>query len=295
MKLDKLIRKGTSPWLPGGGTIEQELTEMACIESVCYAGRTKHIRAYYSAKYNDGKLTGQKEKRTKRGKPTSEKQAEINRKHSLRILTWIMDANFSGADLYVTYSFAKDKRPGDPKKFRACVKQFLKQLRKIYRNAGVILKYIWVGERGERGAEHIHMVQSGGIDIRCLKIAWPHGWINVVPMDESGSYHKLASYFIEYSDKTMRTEGRLQGKRYNPSQNLVRPEPEKDKVNKSRRIDPGAIKVPKGYYLDKESVQSGIQENDYEFLEYTLVLLPGYYIAAHERAVRRQGRKKRSR
>ena len=267
---------------------------MACIESVCYAGRTKHIRDYYSAKYNDGKLE-KKEKRVKREKPTSEKQAEINRKQSLRTLTWIMDGNFSGKDIYVTYSFEKDRRPGDPKIFRACVKQFLKQLRKIYRKAGITLKYIWVGERGERGAEHIHMVQSGSVDVAELKKAWPHGWINVMPMDESGSYHKLASYFIKYSDKTMKTEGRLQGKRYNPSQNLVRPEPEKGRIRKRKRLDPGAIEVPEGYYLDKETVQSGVQENGYEFLEYTLVLLPGYHIPAHDRANARQNRQSRQR
>ena len=93
----------------------------------------------------------------------------------------------------------------------------------------------------------------------------------------------------------MRTEGRLQGKRYNPSQNLVRPEPEKAKVRKRRRIDPGAIEVPEGHYLEKETIQSGIQENGYEFLEYTLVLLPGYHMAAHDKAAKRQRKKKRSR
>ena len=267
---------------------------MACIESVCYAGRTKHIRAYYSAKYNDGKLV-QREKREKKEKPTSEKQAEINRRNSLRTLTRTMDANFSGNDLYVTYSFEKGRRPGSPEKFRACIRQFLKQLRKLYKQAGVILKYIWVAERGERGAEHIHMVQSGRIDISRLKIAWPHGWINAVPMDESGSYHRLAAYFIKYSDKTMRTEGRFQGKRYNPSRNLIHPEPEKAKVRKRGRIDPGAIQVPDGYYLDKETIQSGVQENGYEFLEYTLVLLPGYHIPAHDRANAKQNRQSRQR
>ena len=199
-------------------------------------------------------------------KTHSEKQAEINRKQSLRTLTWIMDGNFSGKDIYVTYSFEKDRRPGDPKIFRACVKQFLKQLRKIYRKAGITLKYIWVGERGERGAEHIHMVQSGSVDVAELKKAWPHGWINVMPMDESGSYHKLASYFIKYSD-----------------------------IRKRKRLDPGAIEVPEGYYLDKETVQSGVQENGYEFLEYTLVLLPGYHIPAHDRANAKQNRQSRQR
>lgn len=265
---------------------------MACIESVCYAGRTKHIRAYYSAKYNDGKLV-KREKREKKGKPTSEKQAEINRRNSLRTLTRTMDANFSGKDLYVTYTVEKGRRFGNPEKFRSCIRRFLKQLRKLYKQAGITLKYIWVAERGERGAEHVHMIQSGGIDISRLKIAWPHGWINAVPMDESGSYHRLASYFIKYSDKTMRTEGRFQGKRYNPSRNLIHPEPEKDKIRKLGRIDPGAIRIPKGYYLDKETVQSGVQENGYSFLEYTLVLLPGYHIPAHDRANARRNRQRR--
>lgn len=260
---------------------------MAFVESVCYAGRTKHIRNYYTAKYNDGKLV-QKEKRVKRGNPTSEQQAEINRKHSLRALTWIMDANFSGEDLYVTYSFEEGRRPGDPKIFRRVVKQFLKQIRKIYKKKDITLKYIWVGERGERGAEHIHMVQTGGISMAELKKIWPHGWVTVKPMDASGSYHKLASYFIKYSNKTMKTEERLQGKRYNPSQNLVHPEPEKVKDKKRKRFDPGAIKIPDGYYLDKDSIQFGVQETGYEFLEYTLVLLPGHHNAVHERAVRRQ-------
>lgn len=265
---------------------------MAYIESVCYAGRTKHIRNYYTAKYNNEKLV-QKEKRMKRGNPTSEQQAEINRKHSLRSLTWTMDANFTGEDMYVTYSFEEDKRPGDPQIFKRTVKQFLKQARKTYQKMGIALKYIWVGERGERGAEHIHMVQTGGVGIAELSKIWPHGWITVKPMDENGSYHRLASYFIKYSNKTMKTEGRLQGKRYNPSQNLVHPEPDKDRVKRQKRFDPGAIKVPEGYYLDKETLQSGVQETGYEFLEYTLVLLPGHHNADHERAVRKQKRKKR--
>lgn len=263
---------------------------MAYVESICYAGRTKHIRDYYTAKYNDGKIV-QKEKRVKRGNPTSEQQEEINRRHSLRALTWIMDANFSGDDLYVTYSFEEDKRPGDSQVFKRMVKQLLKKLRKAYQKAGITLKYIWVGERGERGAEHIHMVQTGGIGMAELKRIWPHGWVIVKPMDGSGSYHRLASYFIKYSNKTMKTEGRLQGKRYNPSQNLVHPEPDKDKVKRQKRFDPGAIKVPEGYYLDKESIQFGVQETGYEFLEYTLVLLPGHHNTVHERAVRRQQRK----
>ena len=32
----------------------------------------------------------------------------------------------------------------------------------------------------------------------------PYGYVTCTNMDPSGSYHKLAAYFIKYSDKTMR-------------------------------------------------------------------------------------------
>lgn len=267
---------------------------MAHVESVCYAGRTKKIRKYYTVKYNDGKLPRKKEERGDKKNLTSEQQKEINRKMAQRNLTVTMDANFSSRDLYITYTFALEKRPGDAKKFKAIVRQLLKRLRKMYQKAGIPFRYIWAGERGERGAEHIHMVQSGGFTLGELAKVWPYGWITGRPMDESGSYHKLAAYFIKYSETTMKTEGRLRGKRYNPSQNLIRPVPDKDKVKKTN-FDPGAIPVPQGYYLDKDTVEFGVQKNGYKFLEYTLVLLPGYYMAAHERAAKRQKKKKRSR
>lgn len=266
---------------------------MAHVESVCYAGRTKKIRNYYTAKYNDGKRPKKREERGDKKNPTSEQQKKINRKMTLRNLTMTLDANFSSRDLYITYDFEKEKRPGDAKKFKAIVRQLLKQLRKMYRKEGIPLRYIWVGERGERGAEHIHMVQSGGFTLEELAKIWPYGWVTGRPMDESGSYHKLAAYFIKYSEKTMKTEGRLQGKRYNPSQNLIRPVPDKDKIKK-KNFDPGAIPIPDGYYLDKDTVEFGVQDNGYKFLEYTLVLLPGYHMAAHDKAVKRQRKKKRT-
>ena len=101
---------------------------MAHVESVCFAGRTKKIRNYYTAKYNDGKLPRKKEARGDKKNPTSEQQKEINRKMTLRNLTVTMDANFSSRDLYITYTFALEKRPGDARKFRALVRQLLKQL-----------------------------------------------------------------------------------------------------------------------------------------------------------------------
>ncbi len=244
-------------------------------EQIIRAGRTEEHGLYHSIRYNKNG-TGRVEKRAKRSKPTSERQVVINRKRAERILTRLLNANFGRNDLYVTWTFAKENRPGDPEKFKKILERLLKVLRKLFGKLGIPLRYIWVGERGERGAEHIHMVMTG-IDIRMLQPLWPYGYVTCTNMDPSGSYHKLAAYFIKYSDKTMRTEGRLQGKRYNPSHGLIHPEPEKTRIRKRKTFSADDIKVPAGWYLERDTVECGISDvTGYEYLYYTLVMLPDY-------------------
>ena len=145
-----------------------------------------------------------------------------------------------------------------------------------------MLRFTWQVERGKNGAAHIHMVMSG-IDARLLQKQWPHGYVTVKPMDPSGNYHRLAAYFIKYSDKTMRTENKLQGKRYNPSKNLIHPKPEKTRIRKKRAFDPGAVKVPEGWYLDQDTLEYGVSDfTGFEYMNYTLVLLPGYELVRNK-------------
>lgn len=252
---------------------------MAHMERRCRAGRTLHYSLYYSIRYNNGKGG---EKRGERKNPTSERQAAINRKRALTHLTLTMDANFGAGDLYVTYSYDKEKRPEGQEELKEQAQALLKRLRRLYQKEDVELRYIWVAERGKNGAAHIHMVMSG-IDARLLQKLWPHGYVTVKPLDPSGNYHRLAAYFIKYSDKTMRTENKLQGKRYNPSKNLIHPKPEKTRIRKKRAFDPGAIKVPEGWYLDQDTVEYGVSDfTGFEYLNYTLVLLPGYELVKNK-------------
>lgn len=251
---------------------------MGYIESSCRAGRTIDYRLYYSIRWNNGVPPIPKEEREGRKQPTSERQAAINRKNSLLNLTRTMNASFGVGDLYVTFSYGKSERPEDFEEFQSQAKGLLKRLRKLYKKHGLVFRYIWVAERGKQGGTHIHMVMSG-IDGRKLRDVWPYGFITIKPLDPSGNYHRLAAYFIKYSDKTMRTENKLQGKRYNASKNLVHPKPEKTKIRKRRKFDPGAIKVPEGWYLDQDTVEHGVSDfTGYEYLSYTLVLLPGYEV-----------------
>lgn len=261
---------------------------MSYHQSICKAGRTKEYNLYYSIRHNDGKIV-EREKRAEKKKPTSEKQAAINRKRAEITLTRVMNANFGGRDLYITFDWEQEKRPATAEEFQKQAKWLLRKLRKVYKAADIPCRYIWVAERGERGAAHIHMVISG-IEFERIRNIWPYGYMTIKPLDPSGSYHKLASYFMKYSDKTMKTEGRLQGKRYNASKNLVHPEPEKVRIRKKRRFDPEKIDIPAGWYLDQDTVEFGVQANGYEFLRYTLVMISGY----KERQKKNRAKKKKA-
>lgn len=235
---------------------------MPYMKMTCRAGRTKEVAKYYTY-WQQPKGRKRQPKRNK----TSEQQRKINDRHLEKKLTRILNANFDKDSWYLTFSYHKELRPdGDGlKKHR---KKLLGDLRKIYKAEGKPFKYVETAEVGNRGGTHIHMIVNS-IDIRKIKDLWKYGWVGAKPLDDSGQYRKLAGYFIKYSQKTKGTDGQIQKKAYNCSKNLIRPKPttKKMKGNKFSR----EIKVPEGWYLDKDSLREGFTEDGYEFLYYTLI------------------------
>lgn len=142
----------------------------------------------------------------------------------------------------------------------------------------VEFKYIHVMEIGKKGARHHHLVVNK-IDTEILQRCWykayeGHNRVKVFPLDDSGNYAELASYLIKYTGTHKKgTDGALQGKRWNCSKNLVRPEPEYHIISDREyfKKEPKAIK---GYYVDKNSVSMGVHSPEYYgygYLRYTLV------------------------
>lgn len=240
---------------------------MPYIKETCSHGMTRECNFYYSIKYHD-KKEGRREPKKN---PSSEAQIRVNRRQAERKLTRILDANFGEDDWYITYNFRPEKRPGSMEELKDIMKKFMRKLRAAYKKAGKEMKYVWVAEIGRRGAVHIHMVQND-LDKKIIKDLWEeYGYIYMQPMWSDGNYRKLAAYFIKYSQKTLHTEGKLQGKMWNASRNLKHPEP-KRRVTKSRDHFSVKIKVPAGWYLDKESVRIGVHElTGYQYFYYTLV------------------------
>lgn len=111
-------------------------------------------------------------------------------------------------------------------------------------------------------------------DLDILRKCWTHGGIHVDPLISGNQYRKIAAYFIKYSARTEETEGKLIGKRWYPSKNLVKPQVTK-KVIRSNKFRED-IPEKDGYYIEKDSVISGISDfTGFQYFSYTYIKTKG--------------------
>ena len=251
------------------------VAHMPYVERVTKAGNTIEIERYFTSRY--------KKKGISRGdkvKPTKEEQEKVNTRQAERKLRILINANYGYGDYHLVLDYIRRKGEPDrtPEQMRQDIDVFLRECRKEYRKAGLEFKYIHVMEIGKKGARHHHLVVNK-IDTEILQRCWykayeGHNRVKVFPLDDSGNYAELASYLIKYTGTHKKgTDGALQGKRWNCSKNLVRPEPEYHIISDREyfKKEPKAIK---GYYVDKNSVSMGVHSPEYYgygYLRYTLV------------------------
>lgn len=249
---------------------------MPYVKKTTLAGKTKEVEYFYTSRYQKRGV-----KRGDKVKPTKEEQKKVNTRAAERKLRLLMNANYGYGDyhLVLDYIRRKGEAPRTKEQMRQDIDIFLRELRKEYRTAGIEFKYIHVMEIGEKGARHHHLVINQ-IDTKALQRAWykayeGHNRVKVFPLDDTGQYKELAAYFIKYTDKTVGTEEALQGKRWNCSKNLIRPEPEYEVVTQRSWFKCEA-KADKGYYIDLDTVQRGINSPEYYgygWFKYTMVKL----------------------
>lgn len=252
---------------------------MPYVERTTKAGKTIEVERYFTSRYKKPGI-----KRGDKVKPTTEQQKKINTRRAERDLRILMNANFGYGDYHLILDYIRKRGeiPRSKEQMRKDIDIFLRKCREAYRMAGMLFKYIHVMEIGEKGARHHHLVVNH-IDVMILQECWykayeGHTRPKVYPLDDTGNYADLASYFIKYTDKHKKPEdGALQGKRWNCSKNLVRPVPEIRIISDRQwfKTEPVAIK---GYYIDKDSISKGVHSPEYYgygYLRYTLVELTG--------------------
>lgn len=126
-----------------------------------------------------------------------------------------MRMNFTEKDycVHLTYANVPDSLD-DAKRM---LKNYLDRLRRLYKKAGVELKYVHTTEYGRKsGRVHHHLVICGGVD-RCLvEDAWGHGYANADRLQMEDGLEALTKYM---------TKGAATYRSYTPSRNLQMPEP----------------------------------------------------------------------
>lgn len=236
---------------------------MPYIKEVCMAGKTVEIDKYYSVRYHP-----KGEKRAQKENPSSEAVRRNNLRRAVKQLRRLMNANFVDGDYLVRLDFFKEK-PKDSMEMQALMAKAIRKLKNEFRKTGKELKYIYVKEVGPKGSRHIHMMMNK-CDSDIIRKCWPHGGIHIDPLTSNGQYAKIAEYFLKYSMRTEETEERLVGKRWYASRNLEKPVVKKKLILACKFRE--KMHVPKGWYLDKDSMRTGISEvTGFEYLSYTLI------------------------
>lgn len=237
---------------------------------MAYEGKRYHFRnAIEVEERHTGKYGAPGQKRMKRKKPTPEQIEKINRYNREKLARRKLRANFDIHDYFTDLTYRKEGRPPDMAAAKGDFKKFIRTVRKQYQRRGHELKWMRNIEVGTRGAWHIHIVVNRIPDTDIiLAEAWKHGKVYNELLYEKGEFRSLAAYIT----KTPGTDPRLKESSYSTSRNLPVPEPDVKVYLRWKTW--GDARIPKGWYLDRDSYEEGINPvTGYKYRHYTLLRL----------------------
>ena len=206
-------------------------------------------------------------KRSKRAKPTTEQMAKQNQWKKERDIRWLLKENFGEHDYWITLTSRPGGRPISLEAAKLQIQKFLRQMRDWYKKQGTPMKYIVITEYGSRGGVHHHIVVNRitGTDVEVAK-KWPYGNPQFTMLYLQGDFRKLANYIA----KQPAEDNAIKKKWYSRSRNLQKPKMEK-RVMKRKTFAQDPF-VPKGFYLEKESLYAGTNPiTGHPYRYYTLV------------------------
>lgn len=235
----------------------------------------------YEYKYA-GKYGAKGEKREKRKKPTPEQVKLQNQWLREKKMRRVLAANFEEDDYWICLKYPKGTRKS-LKEINDDMKKFMDNLRKDYRKCGSEMKLVIRKEIGKRGGIHIHIVANripGADTDVMIRNRWkPFGSCNFALLYEQGGFRDLAEYIVKQPDEEQQKEldklpeeDRKALIKYSSTRNLVRPVPERRLYSNRtmRKMVQEGPKAQEGYYIDAESVVSGINQfTGMSYLHYT--------------------------
>lgn len=227
------------------------------------------IKQYHTARYG---APGQP--RRKKAKATPEAVKKQNQRRKEEKVGRIIAANFAEGDYVRTLTFAPAQRPANMKEAQAIFKDFYQRLRREYRKRYFDLYWMANIECTPRGAWHVHFICNsifGGGDL--IKALWPYGGVyDQLIRDLTSTGKNLGAYIAKTPDSTAAAgEHKVIESKLTHSRNLVVPQPEEKPISGWKLED--APRVPKGWYLVKESYFEGINAEGYKYRTFRLARL----------------------
>lgn len=212
----------------------------------------------------DGRYGAPGEKRADKKKATPEEIARVNQWNKEKRARHRLRMYFVVNDYFFTLTYSKQCRPPDMESAKANFRKFYKYVGKEYKKRGSELRWIRNIECTPSGNWHVHVVVNRIPDTDIIiSRAWEHGKVRDKQLlYEKGEFRKLAQYITkdERTEAKYVDEGILDHKiteaSYSTSRNMPLPEPEVDKLERW----PKEPRVPKGWYIDKESYFEGINK-----------------------------------
>lgn len=227
-----------------------------------------------------GRYGAKGERRLPKKKATPEQIQKQNQKNKEKRMRRLIKANFEEGDFFLTLKyFAGTRKPLE--EVEKDLKRFIRSMRTAYRKRMEEMKYIYRIEIGrERGGIHIHMILNRIADTdKLVRAFWQQGIPSFEQLYKSGGFKALAEYITKPVPQDIVGQLSLFDKaekkklvKYSTSRNLIRPEPIKKAYIRLtvRRILENGPQATKGFYIDKDSIEIGVNPvTGYSYIHYT--------------------------
>lgn len=233
-----------------------------------------HIRRKYRMEnaievreFNSPKCPGASKPRREKTEPTPERVALNNQRRKQREASRMVEKYFNEDDLVLTLTFRKECRPKDMEEAKAIFKKFYTCLKREYAKRYYELFWMRNIEVGSRQGWHIHLLVNrieGAEWI--IKDYWrQYGGVYVQYNQDLRDQGKDVG---EYMSKAPITCDKVKESNWSHSRNIHKVPPE-DKVISGHRLT-DKPRVPKGWYLDKDSCYEGVSADGYPYRGYTI-------------------------
>lgn len=234
-----------------------------------------HLRRKYRmpnsievVEFNSSRCPGKSRPRRPKTRPTCEAQARNNQRRKQRECSRMVEKYFNRDDGALTLTWAKEKRPADMKDALKIFNRFTRWLKRQYAKRYFELFWIRNVEVGPKGSWHIHIILNRIEGMELLINDWWTKNCGGVFIQYLRNWTHQGKDIGEYISKTKRTSSEIIESSWGHSRNIKKVEPEETKITGQRMTD--KPRVPKGWYLDENTVYSGENIEGYPFRTYTI-------------------------